>query len=264
MALRCPEGFDIEHLRETIRVTFERVAADPDGEFHFHRGKRYAEKHLNYSPEALARISAACTSRFTGAGNPHRAGPLRGGETVLDHACGAGVDLILAALRVGPKGRVIGVDMTQAMLDRAWQGAVAAKVDGWTSLFHGRFEDLPVDDSSIDVVISNGALNLAADKQGVFAEIFRVLKPGGRLHLADAVVQCELPADASMSVNLWAAGIAGAMREEELFELASMTGFVRTRVTERFDCFCGASGEHAVPRDARIGSVNLLACKPVF
>ncbi|HEX7048077.1 MAG TPA: methyltransferase domain-containing protein [Gammaproteobacteria bacterium] len=264
MALRCPEGFDIGRLREAIRATFERVAADPHGEFPFHRGKRYAEKHLNYSPEELARIPSASASRFTGTGNPHRAGPFRIGEIVLDLGCGAGMDLILAARRVGPQGRVIGVDMTQAMLDRAWQGAVVAKVDGWTSLFHGRFEDLPADDASIDVVISNGALNLAADKQDVFAEIFRVLKPGGRLHLADVVVQCELPASTSTSVELWTAGIAGALREEELFELASMAGFVRTRITERFDCFCGAAGEHAVPRDARIGSVNLLARKPVF
>ncbi|HEX7028999.1 MAG TPA: methyltransferase domain-containing protein [Gammaproteobacteria bacterium] len=263
MALYCPRGFDVEGLRERIRATYERVAEDPEGEFHFHRGGRYAGKYLNYSPEDIAAVPMISVSRFAGVGNPHRIGALHAGETVLDHACGAGMDLLLAARRVGPRGRAIGIDMTRAMLDRARRGAVAAGVDGWTSLFHGVFEELPVDDASVDVVISNGVLNLAPDKRRVFAEVFRVLKPGGRLHLADVVVQCELPADALANIDLWTARIAGALREQELFELASATGFVRDRITERFDCFCNTAAEHAVSRDVRIGAVNFFARKPI-
>jgi arsenite methyltransferase len=262
MALTCPEGFDVERLRAQVRATYERVAAEPGGEFHFHRGGAYAAKFLNYAREDLARVPAVSAKRFSGVGNPHRTGPLRSGETVLDHACGAGMDLIIAARRVGPRGRAIGVDMTQPMLDHAWQGALAAQVDDWTSLFNGVFEDLPVDDASVDVVISNGVLNLAPDKRRVFAEIFRVLRPGGRLHLADVVVQRELDNDARGNPELWMACIGGALQEPELLELAASTGFAGRRVTERFDCFRETAAEHTVPKDLRIGAVNFFARKP--
>lgn len=264
MALSCPEGFDVDRLRERIQGMYERVAVDPRGEFQFHRGRRYAEKTLNYLAGELDEVPLISLDRFAGVGNPHRAGPLHAGETVLDHACGAGMDLILAARRVGPTGRAIGVDMTRAMLDCAWQGAKDAAVDEWTSLFDGVFEALPVDDASVDVVISNGVLNLAPDKRQVFREIFRVLKPGGRLHLADVVVQHPLPAESVASIDLWTACIGGALREQELFALAAATGFVRDRITERFDCFCGAAAEYAVSRDVRIGAVNFIARKPVI
>lgn len=262
MALKCPDGTDEERLRTQVRETYERVAANPAGDFHFHRGRRYALQHLNYSSHELARVPSNVTKRFSGAGNPHRAGPLRTGETVLDHACGAGMDVIIAAHRVGPKGRVIGVDMTQGMLDHAWRGIVAAGVEDWTSLFAGVFEDLPVDDASIDVVISNGVLNLAPDKRRVFAEIFRVLKPGGRLHLADVVVQREFFHEAPGGPDLWSACIAGALPEKELLELAAETGLMQGRITERFDCFHGAAGEFAVPKDVNIGAINFFARKP--
>lgn len=262
MALECPEGFDEEYLREQVRATYERVAADPAGEFHFHRGKRYASKRLNYAAEDLAMMPASSAKRFAGVGNPHRAGVIRAGETVLDHACGAGMDVIIAARRVGPKGRVIGVDMTQGMLDHAWAGVCAAGVDDRSSLFNGIFEDLPVDGSSVDVVISNGVLNLAPNKRRVFAEIFRVLKPGGRLHLADVVVQRELVEEARRNPELWAACIAGALLEAELLEVAAETGFINSRITERFDCFCGAAAEFKVSRDLNIGAVNFFARKP--
>lgn len=262
MALTCPEGFDIERLRERLRATYERVAAEPGGEFHFHRGGAYATTFLNYAPEELARVPPASTKRFSGVGNPHRVGPLRSGEVVLDHACGAGMDLIIAARAVGPRGRAIGVDMTQAMLDHAWQAALAAQVDDWLSLFNGVCEDLPVDDASVDVVISNGVLNLAPDKRRVFAEIFRVLRPGGRLHLAGVVVQQALGDGICDDPELWTACIGGALLESELLELAAGAGFAGRRITEWFDCFRGAAAEHAVPRDLRVGAVNFFARKP--
>lgn len=262
MALTCPEGFDAAQLRTQVRDTYERFAAAPDGEFHFHCGRQYAARHLNYSAEELARVPKVSARRFAGVGNPHRAGVLCAGETVLDHACGAGMDLIIAAEKVGPRGRVIGVDMTAGMLDRAWEGAQAAGMDGWTSLFHGVYEDLPVDDASIDVAVSNGALNLAPDKRQVFAELLRVLKPGGRLHIADVVVQRELSDEVRANPDLWAACVAGALQEHELPALAAESGFVDGRITERFDCFCGAPAEHKVSKDLRIGAVNFFARKP--
>src|SRR5215510_6237188 len=126
MAFTCPVGFDIGRLRAQVLETYERVARDPDGDFHFHRGARYAAEYLRYDPAELALLPAECTARFAGVGNPLRIGPVHRGETVLDHACGGGMDVLLAARRVGPEGRVIGVDMTPAMRDQVARAAAEA------------------------------------------------------------------------------------------------------------------------------------------
>lgn len=263
MALRCPEGFDVDRLHERVMATYEKVAREPRGQFHFNRGMRYATQHLNYSPADLADVPRVSAARFVGAGNPHRIGPLNNGETVLDHACGAGLDLIIAARKVGAQGRALGVDMTSAMLECAWDGACMAGVDAWTSLFHARYEALPVDDASVDVVISNGVLNLAPDKTLVFKEIFRVLKPGGRLYLADAVIQQELHDVARGNVDLWAECIGGALLEPELLDLAALAGLEGAQITERFDCFSGCSAGYKVPPEIGLGAVNFFARKPL-
>ena len=147
------------------------------------------------------------------------------------------MDLLLAARRVGPRGRAIGVDMTPAMRDVATRAAAQAGLGAIVSIRSGFFEQLPVDDESVDVVISNGVVNLAPDKSLVFAEIERVLRPGGRLYLADVVVQRELKYEVRNSPELWAACIAGALPEPELAELALASGLRDPRITERFDCF---------------------------
>lgn len=255
------EELNVERLRAAVRATYERVAAIPDADFDFHRGADYAVRRLNYSADDLARVPRNSLMRFSGAGNPHRIGPLRSGEIVLDHACGAGTDLIIAAHRVGPTGRVIGVDMTPGMLDHAWRAAVTAGVDGWTSLFDGVYEDLPVDDASVDVVISNGVLNLAPDKARVLDEVFRVLRPGGRLYLADVVLQRPLRNDLC-DTALWTACIGGALTEAELLARAADAGFVKGQITERFDCFRETPNERKVPREVGAGAVNFYARKP--
>jgi ubiquinone/menaquinone biosynthesis C-methylase UbiE len=160
---------------------------------------------LRYDPQELATIPEESTACFAGVGNPHRIGPIAAGETVLDVGCGAGMDLLLAAKRIGPLGRAIGVDMTPAMIERA-KGA-ALKADLWKTvrIRRGMAEELPIETETIDVVISNGALNLSADKVRAFGEIFRVLRPGGRFYLADVVVQRELSLDARSDLDLWAA-----------------------------------------------------------
>jgi arsenite methyltransferase len=127
MAATCPIGFDTDYLRAQVRATYDRVARAPHGDFHFHRGPEYAVRMLDYDPEELAEIPEAATHRFAGVGNPLRIGEIHPGQVVLDHACGAGMDLLLAARRVGPTGKAIGVDMTPAMRDRA---TVAAELAG--------------------------------------------------------------------------------------------------------------------------------------
>lgn len=263
MPVTCPVGFDADRLREKVLATYARVAQDPVGEFHFHRGAHYAAEYLRYDPDELATLPEACTARFAGVGNPLRIGPVHRGETVLDHACGSGMDVLLAARRVGPQGFVIGVDMTPGMREVAAAAATRAGLGAMVSIREGRFERLPVHDASVDVVISNGVVNLAPDKAQVFREIHRVLRPGGRLYLADVVVRREIRHEVRSDPELWAACIGGALPEPELPALARETGFVGPEIVERFDCFRGTTVEGKVARDLKVHAVNFRAYKSI-
>lgn len=203
MALSCPIDFDVQSLRAEVQSIYSRVAASPDGEFHFHRGPRYAASMLRYDERELAALPPEVTSSFAGVGNPHAIGPLPAGATVLDIGCGAGTDLLLAARRVGPAGRAIGVDMTAAMRERAMKGAAACGLDN-VDVRKGDATRLPVDARSVDVVISNGVLNLVPEKERAVAEIARVLKPGGRVQIADIIIGEALPESALRDIDLWA------------------------------------------------------------
>lgn len=202
MALTCPVDLDTMRLRQEIQSIYGRVAAAPDGDFHFHRGPHYAATMLGYDAAALARLPAFVTESFAGIGNPHAIGPLRAGETVLDIGCGAGTDVLLAALAVGHTGAAIGVDMTAGMRDRARRGAEALSLS-YVDVREGDATDLPVETASVDVVISNGVLNLVPDKARAIAEIARVLKPGGGVQIADIVLGVELPESALHDIDLW-------------------------------------------------------------
>jgi arsenite methyltransferase len=202
MAIACPVDLDTLKLRAEIQSVYARVAADPSGEFHFHRGPEYAAQRLGYDAAELATIPRTVSESFAGVGNPHAIAPLTAGAIVLDIGSGAGMDLLLAALHVGPRGRAIGVDMTEAMRDRARRGAAACGLTN-VEVREGEATALPVDAESVDVVISNGVLNLVAEKRAAIAEIRRVLKPGGRLQIADIVMGVELPEDARKDIDLW-------------------------------------------------------------
>jgi arsenite methyltransferase len=203
MAAVCPVGFDTGKLKDAVRRTYESVALDPAGDFHFHRGPEYAARQLGYGEAELARLPRSVTEPFAGVGNPFKMGRLPPGASVVDIGSGAGMDCLLAGGDVGPTGRVVGVDMTEPMLARARNGAAQM------GMSHVRFEQgdmerLPFDDATMDVVISNGVINLAPDKPAVFAEIYRVLRPGGRLQFADIVIGTELSEDARNDIDLWA------------------------------------------------------------
>lgn len=203
MAAVCPIGFDTRKLKDEVRRTYASVATDPGGEFHFNRGAEYAARQLGYDVEELARLPRSATEPFAGVGNPFRMGRLPRGATVIDIGSGAGMDCLLAGRDVGPTGRVTGIDMTDEMLARARAGAAQL------GMTHVRFEkadmeSLPCDDGSVDVVISNGVINLAPDKPAVFSELYRVLRPGGRLQFADIVIGTELSEDARNNIDLWA------------------------------------------------------------
>lgn len=203
MPLTCPADLDTSALRVEVSRIYANVAADPGGTFHFHRGPAYAAEFLGYDPAELAALPSDATASFAGIGNPHAIAPIQTGETVLDIGCGAGTDLLLAARKTGPSGKAIGVDMTADMLARAGKAAQAAGLHN-VDLRQGDATALPLDDASVDVVISNGVLNLVPEKDRAFSEVWRVLRPGGRLQLADIAVDTELSEEIRSDIDLWA------------------------------------------------------------
>jgi arsenite methyltransferase len=202
MAIACPADLDTRKLREEIRSIYARVAEDPSGEFHFHRGPDYAVEWLRYDRAALSALPAETTASFAGVANPHRMGPLREGCVAVDVGCGAGTDLLLAARAVGPRGRAIGVDMTEAMAEKARASARAAGL-AHVEVRVGDAMMLPLEDQSADFVLSNGVLNLTTDKSVAYKEVFRVLKPGGRFLYADIIVRSELSESVRRDIDLW-------------------------------------------------------------
>jgi SAM-dependent methyltransferase len=202
MAIVCPVDLDTLKLRAEIQSIYARVAADPSGEFHFHRGPGYAAQRLHYDAAELSKLPGTVTESFAGVGNPHAIAALPAGATVVDIGCGAGMDLLLAASHVGSSGRAIGVDMTEAMRDRARRGAAACGLTH-VDVREGEATALPIELESVDVVMSNGVLNLVPEKRAAIAEIRRILKPGGRVQIADIILGVELPEDARQDIDLW-------------------------------------------------------------
>lgn len=263
MAITCPTGFDRDGLRAAVRETYSRVALDPDGDdFHFHRGPGYAADALGYDAGELAALPAIATAPFAGVANPHAAGPVSPGETVLDVGSGGGTDLLLSARKVGENGRAIGVDPNPDMRATAREAADKAGLGGVVEIREGDAESLPADDASVDVVQSNGVLNLTPDKRRAFAEIARVLKPGGRLHLGDVVIDVELNEHERRDHGLWAACVGGALLESELAPLAEEVGLTDTRIVARHDAFGGTPVEDKVADVVGVHGVTFFARKP--
>lgn len=192
---------DLGSLRSAIQEEYQLVAVEPERGFHFHTGRPLA-KMLRYKEDWLVGIPESAIESFAGTGNPFSIRKLQAGEKVVDIGSGAGLDSLIAAKMTAPEGKVIGVDMTPAMLDKAQAAAEAAGIRN-VEFRQGFAEELPVEDGWADVVISNGVFNLVPDKSAALKEMARVLKPGGRLQIGDIMVQKEVPEDAKQKIDLW-------------------------------------------------------------
>ncbi len=197
----CPINLDVARLRRAIQDEYAEVATEPALGFHFHTGRALAAR-LGYDAAEVDPLPDVVVESFAGVGNPWVWGRLRPGERVVEVGSGAGLDAILAGRQVGASGQVIGVDMTPAMLEKA--RANAALVGATNVEFReGLAEALPVPDGFADAITSNGVINLCPDKDAVYRELFRALKPGGRLQIADVVIHTEVSEDARDRIDLW-------------------------------------------------------------
>jgi arsenite methyltransferase len=194
-------GLDVGLLRSEIRKTYAAVSQQPDHDFIFPTGRAWA-RDLGYPADLLGRVPEGSTESFAGVANPFSLGVLERGERVLDVGCGAGTDTLVAAQMVGAEGRVTGIDMTPEMLAKARASAAEMGVDN-VEFVGGDAESLPFSDESFDVVISNGVIDLIPDKDAVFSEIYRVLRPGGRIQIADVTIERPVSEEGKRNIDLW-------------------------------------------------------------
>jgi arsenite methyltransferase len=227
-----------EFIFKAVEEMYSDVASHPDTVFHFPTG-RSACLFVGYPAEQLDGLPAEATESFAGVGYPFAAGVIREGDSVLDIGSGSGTDALIAAMLTGPTGTVYGLDMTRAMREKL-QRIVAAKKIEHVRVLEGNAEHIPLPDASIDVVTSNGVLNLVPDKPGAFGEIARVLKPGGRLQISDIALRVPVSDQSRADPRLWAECVVGAITEDDYVSLLRAAG-LSVEVFGDMDYFAGSA-----------------------
>jgi len=255
----APTSVDLEELYREIAIMYRDVANETSRDLHFPTGRRLAEG-LGYPAELLDRLPAGAVSSFAGVGYHFGLARLRPGERVLDLGSGSGMDVFAAAMQVGPLGSITGLDVTPEQL------AKAERLNGYqrVTFRRGRIETLPFDDRSFDVVISNGVINLSPDKRAVFSEAARVLRPGGRLALADILTAEPIATRTVGQADLWAACIAGASQVDDYLADIATAG-LELQVLQDNPTY-SFNSERAKRTSSKYGarSVSLLALKPAL
>ena len=228
---------------------YTKLAEQPEYDFGWSKGKSNAQK-LGYSDEWLNRLPDVVWESAAAVGNPFKLGKISSGQTVLDVGCGAGADACVAALHVGNTGKVIGVDCTPAMISKAREIAMQSALDN-IEFYEADIINLPIPDNSVDVVISNGAINLSEDKDKVFQELYRVLKPGGRLQFADMIRESENCCTTESNAGSWADCVQGTLPSDTLLEIISKAGFTNAVVVELTEYKTSESTKGALIRAKR-------------
>lgn len=250
---------DKDALEKKVKSMYRDVALNPHDEYHFEMGRSLAER-LGYPAETLDKIPNESIESFAGVGYYFDLLELKEGETVLDLGSGSGMDVFYAAHQVGDSGKVIGIDMTEEQLTKSTNLADKHNYKN-VSFENAHIELLPIENESVDAVISNGVVNLSADKQSVFQEAARILKPGGRLALADIVTSVELPENISCDATLWAACIGGAAEFKEYIDLIESAGLKVVQVKENPYRFISENAQGATDQFG-IKSISICAIKP--
>lgn len=251
---------DVEELRDKVKVMYRAVADAPQGEFHFEMGRILAQR-LGYPADELDAVPPEAIESFAGVGYHLGLAAIANGERVVDLGSGAGMDAFLAAQHAGPDGDVVGIDMTDEQLAKARR---LAERDGFTRVRFekGYIEEAPVADESVDVLISNGVINLCDDKTAVFREIARMLKPGGRMAISDIVTERQLTEAIVCDVNLWASCIGGAMQENDYRRAIAEVGLELLRVQDNPQYHFISDSAQGATETFGVKSVSVLATKP--
>jgi arsenite methyltransferase len=252
-------SFDAGELESKVKSMYRDVAEQPHGKYHFEMGRALAER-LGYPVADLDRIPSESIASFAGVGHYFHLARVKEGETVVDFGSGSGMDTFVAALRVGANGKVIGVDMTDAQRQKAES---LRDRDGFANVTYvkGYIEEVPLPDECADVIISNGVFNLSPEKPKVFAEAARLLRPGGRLAIADIVTDLKLPETITCNTTLWAACIGGAAQRDDYRAMIEAAG-LRVETVEDNDTykFISDSAQGAT-RKYGVRSISLRAVK---
>jgi arsenite methyltransferase len=248
---------DTLELEAKVKDLYRRIAEEPHGAYHFETGRPLAD-HLGYPADVLARIPAGAIESFAGVGYFFDLADLREGEATIDLGSGSGMDACFAARQVGPSGRVVGIDFTVEQLDKARR--MTSGFDQ-VEFRHGQIERLPTEDASFDCAISNGVINLSPDKGQVFSEVARVLRPGGRLAMADIVSERQLKESIVSDADLWASCIGGAAQEDAYRHAIEAAGLRVAEVRPNRYVFLSARARKA-SIDYGVKSVSILGVKP--
>ncbi|MFQ5838941.1 MAG: methyltransferase domain-containing protein [Thermoplasmata archaeon] len=249
-------------VTSAVQSLYTEVATRPDKEYHFPLGHEAVE-YVGYPKEDIAKLPPTAVESFAGVGYPFAAEVIRPGDTVLDIGSGSGTDVLYASLKVGPQGKVYGLDFTAAMIEKARSNIVRMGATN-VEILEGDATGIPLPNASVDVVTSNGVLNLVPDKAAAFKEILRVLRPGGSLQLADIVVQEDVGAVCGLNPQLWADCIGGAAVEAEYHQTIKDAGFADLRVLRRLDYFAKSSSDSTrrITKTFGAESITLAARKP--
>jgi ubiquinone/menaquinone biosynthesis C-methylase UbiE len=253
-------AFDPKELESKVKAMYRSVAENPHGEFHFEMGRVMAER-LGYAPADLDRIPKEAIESFAGVGHYFHLANLKEGETVIDLGSGSGMDTFIAALKVGPRGTVIGVDMTDEQLAKAKR---LRDRDGFKNVTYlkGYIEKVPAPAASADAVISNGVVNLSTDKIKVFREAARLLKSGGRLATSDIVTEVQLPETIACNSTLWAACIGGAAQLDHYRGQIEAAGLKMLKVEDNPAYQFISNNARGASKKFGVKSISLLAVKP--
>ncbi|MEX2574606.1 MAG: methyltransferase domain-containing protein [Balneolaceae bacterium] len=247
---------DKKAVINAVQEMYEEVAACPNREFHFPTG-RSSCLHLGYPESELDAIPATAVESFAGVGYPFLADVIKPGDTIADIGSGSGADVLIASIKTGSDGQVYGIDMTPAMIAKAGENIRKSKRPN-IQLIEGRADDIPLGDGSVDVVTSNGVFNLVPDKEKAFREVHRILRPGGRIQIADIVLSKPVSDTSKSNAQLWAECIVGAEPVDDYLDLIRTAGFSHVSVIDRLDYFSRSSNDDTKKAARGLGAHTIV------